>query len=143
MLVDTVDGFIHCGVICRRPIEYWQINRRTLKGVDYSGVVIGGSCFKWSEYFKMYNRVVGSSKRSSDIFNINRHAIVTENQVKSVWYMTTYLTSIDTFSLSRTVFEIFDFNVFRVWSWPLTFTGYPRSKIFSLYYKPIIIWLLI
>ena len=33
-------------------------------------------------------------------------------------YMTTYLTSIDTFSLSRTVFEIFDFKVFRVWPWP-------------------------
>ena len=46
-------------------------------------------------------------------------------------YMTSYLTPIDTFSLSRTVFEIFDFKVFRVWSWPLTFRGDPRSKIFS------------
>ena len=35
-------------------------------------------------------------------------------------YMTSYLTSIDTISLSRTVFEIFDFKVFRVWPWPLT-----------------------
>ena len=51
-------------------------------------------------------------------------------------YMTSYLTSIDTFSLSRTVFEIFDFNVFRVWLWPLTFRGHPRSKIFSLFESP-------
>ena len=46
-------------------------------------------------------------------------------------YMTSYLTPIDIFSLSRTVFEIFDFKGFRVWSWPLTFRGDPRSKIFS------------
>ena len=51
-------------------------------------------------------------------------------------YMTSYLTSIDTFSLSRTVFEIFDFKVFRVWPWPLTFKGHPRSKIFSLFESP-------
>ena len=48
-------------------------------------------------------------------------------------YMTSYLTSIDTFSLSRTVFEIFDIKVFRVWPWPLTFRGHPRSKIFQLF----------
>ena len=46
-------------------------------------------------------------------------------------YMTSYLTPIDTFSLSRTVFEIFDIKVFRVWPWPLTFRGHPRSKIFQ------------
>ena len=46
-------------------------------------------------------------------------------------YMTSYLTSMDTFSLLRTVFEIFDFKVFRVWPWPLTFRGHQRSKIFS------------
>ena len=46
-------------------------------------------------------------------------------------YMSSYLTYIDTFSQSRTVFEIFDFKVFRVWPWPLTFGGHPRSKIFS------------
>ena len=51
-------------------------------------------------------------------------------------YMTSYLTSIDTFSLSRTVFEIFDFKVFRVWPWPLTFRGHPRSKIFSPFESP-------
>ena len=48
-------------------------------------------------------------------------------------YMTSYLTSIDTFSLYRTVFEIFDFKVFRVWPWPLTFGGHPSSKIFPLF----------
>ena len=48
-------------------------------------------------------------------------------------YMTSYLTPIDTFSLYRTVFEIFDFKVFRVWPWPLTFRGHPRSKIFPLF----------
>ena len=34
--------------------------------------------------------------------------------------MTSHLTSMDAISLSRTVFEIFDFEVFRVWPWPLT-----------------------
>ena len=43
-------------------------------------------------------------------------------------YMTSYLTSMDTISLSRTVFEIFDFEVFRVWPWPLTPKGHPGSK---------------
>ena len=50
-------------------------------------------------------------------------------------YMTSYLTPIDTFSLYRTVFEIFDIKVFRVWPWPLTFRGHPRSKIFSTIWK--------
>ena len=45
--------------------------------------------------------------------------------------------SIDTFSLSRTVFEIFDFKVFRVW--PLTFKGYLRSKLFSPFESPYMI----
>ena len=45
--------------------------------------------------------------------------------------MTSYLTSIDTFSLSCTVFEIFDFKIFRVWPWPLTFRGHLGSKRFS------------
>ena len=51
-------------------------------------------------------------------------------------YMTSYLTSIDTFSLSRTVFEIFNFKVSRVWPWPLTFRGHPRSNIFSPFESP-------
>ena len=44
-------------------------------------------------------------------------------------YMTSYLTSNDNISLSRTVFEIFDFKVFRVWPWPLTPKGRLGSKI--------------
>ena len=51
-------------------------------------------------------------------------------------YMTSYLTSIDTFSVSRTVFEIFDFKVFRVWPWPLTFRGHLGSKVFSPFESP-------
>ena len=51
-------------------------------------------------------------------------------------YMTSYLTSIDTFFLSRTVIEIFDFKVFRVWPWPLTFRGHLRSEIFSPFENP-------
>ena len=43
-------------------------------------------------------------------------------------YMTSYLTSMDTISLSRTVFEIFDFKVFRVWPWPLTLKNHLGSK---------------
>ena len=46
-------------------------------------------------------------------------------------YMTSYLTAIDTFFLSRTVLKIFDFKVFRVWPWPSTYEGHLRSKIFS------------
>ena len=45
-------------------------------------------------------------------------------------YMTCYLTSMDKISLSRTVFEIFDFKVFRVWPWPLTPRGHLGSKQF-------------
>ena len=45
-------------------------------------------------------------------------------------YMTSYLTSMDTISLSLTVFEIFDFKIFRVWPWPLTPKGHLRSKHF-------------
>ena len=43
-------------------------------------------------------------------------------------YMTSYLTSMDTIFLSRTVFEIFDFKVFGVWPWPLTSEGHLGSK---------------
>ena len=45
-------------------------------------------------------------------------------------YMITYLTSMDNISLSRTVFDIFDFKVFRVWPWSLTPIGHLGSKIF-------------
>ena len=51
-------------------------------------------------------------------------------------HMTSYLTPLDTFSLSRTVFEIFDFKVFRVWPWPLTFRGHLRSNICSPFESP-------
>ena len=51
-------------------------------------------------------------------------------------YMTSYLTSMGTISLSRTVFEIFDFKVFRVWPWPLTSKGHLGSKIIILFEKP-------
>ena len=51
-------------------------------------------------------------------------------------YMTSYLTSIDNISLSRTVFEIFDFKVFRVWPWPLTPKDHLGSKNFILFESP-------
>ena len=54
-------------------------------------------------------------------------------------YMTSYLTSMDTISLSRTVLDIFDFKVFRVWPWPLTPKGNPGSII--SYYSKAHIWL--
>ena len=43
-------------------------------------------------------------------------------------YLTSYLTSMDTVSLSCTVLEIFDFKVFRVWPWPLTPRGHLGSQ---------------
>ena len=51
-------------------------------------------------------------------------------------YMTCYLTSMDNISLSRTVFEIFDFKVFRVWPWPLTPRGHLGSKQFIPFKSP-------
>ena len=54
-------------------------------------------------------------------------------------YMTSYLTSMDTISLSRTVFEIFDFKNFRVWPWPLTPEGHLGSK--KVYHSKAHIWL--
>ena len=59
-------------------------------------------------------------------------------------YMTSYLTSMNTISLSRTVLEIFDFKVFRVWPWPLTPKGHLGSKNFILFGSPyrLPIWLL-
>ena len=50
--------------------------------------------------------------------------------------MTSYLTSIDTFSLSRTVFDIFDFIVFRVWPWPLTSEVHLGSNFFIEFESP-------
>ena len=51
-------------------------------------------------------------------------------------YLTSYLTSMDTVSLSCTVLEIFDFKVFRVWPWPLTPEGHLGSKIFIPFERP-------
>ena len=51
-------------------------------------------------------------------------------------YMTSYLTSMDTISLSRTVFEIFDFKIFRVWPWPLTSKGHLGSNLFIPFKSP-------
>ena len=45
-------------------------------------------------------------------------------------YMTSYFTSLNNISLSRTVFEISDLKIFRVWPWPLTFKGHLGSKKF-------------
>ena len=50
--------------------------------------------------------------------------------------MTSYLTSIDKISLFRTVFEIFDFKVFRVWPWPLTSEGHLGSDFFISFERP-------
>ena len=46
-------------------------------------------------------------------------------------YTTFHLISVVTFSPSRTVFEIFDFKISRVWPWPSTFRGHLRSKMCS------------
>ena len=51
-------------------------------------------------------------------------------------YMTSYLTSMDSISLSRTVFEIFDFEVFRVWPWPLTPDSHLGSKKIIPFERP-------
>ena len=53
--------------------------------------------------------------------------------------MTSYLTSMDIISLSRTVFEIFNFKVFRVWPWPLTSKGHLGSNF--LYHSKAHMWL--
>ena len=50
--------------------------------------------------------------------------------------MISYLTSMDTISLSRTVLEIFDFKVFRVWPWPSTPKGNLGSKKFIPFESP-------
>ena len=50
-------------------------------------------------------------------------------------YMISYLTSMDTISLSRTVLEIFDIKVFRVWSSPLT----PKGHLSSIFFTPYMI----
>ena len=51
-------------------------------------------------------------------------------------YMTSYFTSMDTISLSRTVSEIFDFEIFRVWPWPLSPISHLKSKNFIPFESP-------
>ena len=53
-------------------------------------------------------------------------------------YMTSYLTSMDNISLSRTVSEIFDLKVSRVWPWPLTPKSHLGSKNFIPFESPYI-----
>ena len=53
-----------------------------------------------------------------------------------IQYKISYLTSIDTFHLSRTVFEMFDFKLLRVWSWPLNFKVHLGSKKILLFECP-------
>ena len=60
----------------------------------------------------------------------NKNRFRYDFKVRKAIYSTSYLTSMDTISLSRTVFEIFDFKVFRVWPWPLTPKGHLGSKKF-------------
>ena len=52
--------------------------------------------------------------------------------------MISYLTSVNTFSLSRTSFEILDFKVLGQ-PWPLIFRGHSRTKIFSTFESPYMI----
>ena len=51
-------------------------------------------------------------------------------------YTNSYLTLIDTISLSLTLFQIFDLKNFRVWPWPLTPEGHLGSKIFKPFESP-------
>jgi hypothetical protein len=51
-------------------------------------------------------------------------------------YKTSYLTYMDTISLSRTVFEIFDFEVFTVRPWPSTPESHLGSKKSMRFEKP-------
>ena len=57
--------------------------------------------------------------------------------LKAHTYSSSYSTSIDNISVSRTVFEKFDFNVFRVWPWPLTPKGHSGLKKNYTIRKPI------
>ena len=56
-------------------------------------------------------------------------------------YMTPYLISIDNFSLSRTVLEIFDFKVLRGWPWPQNSKDHLKSKKILAIRKPYLTWL--
>ena len=95
------------------PIDTFSLSRTVFEIFDFKGFRV----WPWPLTFRNHLR--------SKIFQLFESS-----------YMTSYLTPIDTFSLSRTVFEIFDFKGFRVWSWPLTFRGDPRSNIISPFESP-------
>ena len=149
------------------PIDIFSLSRTDFEIFDFKGFRV----WSWPLTFRVHPRskifqLFESSYMTSyltpiDIFSLSRTVFeIFDFKVFRVWpwaltfrghlrsnicspfespYMTSYLTSIDTFSLSRNVFEIFDFKVFRVWPWPLTFRGHLRSNIFSPFecpYKP-------
>ena len=66
------------------------------------------------------------------IFDFQRSPEVEKISLFESPYMISYLTSIDIFSLSRTVFEIFDLKCFKVWPWPLEVT---RGQKYSRHSK--------
>ena len=155
----------------RKPIHdflsnfYWHFLSRTVFEIFHFKIF---KVWPWPLTFKGHHRskifspfeslYMTSYLTSIDIFSLSRTVFeIFEFKVFRVWpwpltfrghqrskifspfessYMISYLTYIDTFSLFRTVFEIFDFKVFRVWPWPLTFKGHQRSKIFSPFESP-------
>ena len=140
------------------PIDIFSLSRTVFEIFDFKGFRV----WSWPLTFKGHLRsnicspfespYMTSYLTSIDIFSLSRTVFeIFDFKVFWVWpwlltfrghlrsnifppfespYMTSYLTPIDTFSLYRTVFEIFDIKVFRVWPWPLTFRGHPRSNIF-------------
>ena len=65
--------------------------------------------------------------------NIGGHPIDLKSEIFLSFesqYKIPYITSIDTPSLSRIVYNIFWLKVFRVWPWRLTFGNHLKSKCF-------------
>ena len=82
-----------------------------------------------SQYYKfLFDIWLQSFMGFTCTFDLQKSSGVQKNIPFESPYMTSYLTSMDNISLSRTVFEIFDFNVHRVWPWPLTPEGHLGSK---------------
>ena len=145
-------------------IDIFSLSRTVFEIFDFKGFRV----WSWPLTFRSHLRAnicspfespyMTSYLTSIDIFSLSRTVFeIFDFKVFRVWpwlltfrghlrsnifspfespYMTSYLTPIDTFSLSPTVFEIFDFKVFRVWPWPLTFRGHLRSNIFSPFESP-------
>ena len=161
LLVDIENNYLilcQLGYFFYLVYRFWDIwiqgfNGLTLTFDFWSLEVTWGQ-----KYFQNENPYMTSNLTSIDTFSLSRTVFeILELKVFRVWpwpltlrghleskifppfespYMTSYLTSNDTFSLSRTVFEIFDFKVLRVWPWPLTCRGHPRSKILFLFESP-------